>query len=215
MKKILFFMIALAAVLSSCNDYETYGDKKEKERNAIAKFISDRSILVISEDQFNQQGYTTDVSRNEFVKLDKSGVYMQIVRPGCGTMLQDGESTNLVCRFSEYDILEDTTTLYNNRYDPLTGNVFLVAMPDIMQVSRASGSYTASFESGVMYRAYKSSTVPAGWLVPLAYVKVGRPQSFTDECAKVRLIVPHSQGHANASSNVSPYYYELTYQRES
>ena len=40
MKKILFIMIAFAAVLSSCNDYETYGDKKEKERNAIAKFIS-------------------------------------------------------------------------------------------------------------------------------------------------------------------------------
>lgn len=100
MKKILFIMIAFAAVLSSCNDYETYGDKKEKERNAIAKFISDSSIVVISEDQFNQQGYTTNLTRNEFVKLDKSGVYMQIVREGCGTKLQDGESTRLVCRFS-------------------------------------------------------------------------------------------------------------------
>jgi len=215
MKKILFFMIALAAVLSSCNDYETYGDKKEKERNAIAKFISDRSILVISEDQFNQQGYTTDVSRNEFVKLDKSGVYMQIMRSGCGTMLQDGETTRLVCRFSEYDILEDTTTIYNNCYDPENGSSYLIHVPDIMQVSRSSGSYTASFESGMMYRFYKDSTVPAGWLVPLAYVKVGRPQSFTDECAKVRLIVPHSQGHATASGNVSPFYYEITYQRES
>jgi hypothetical protein len=105
MKKILFIMIAFAAVLSSCNDYETYGDKKEKERNAIAKFISDSSIVVISEDQFNQQGHTTDLARNEFVKLDKTGVYMQIVRSGCGSMLADGESTRLVCRFSEYDIL--------------------------------------------------------------------------------------------------------------
>ena len=83
-------MIAFAAVLSSCNDYETYGDKKEKERNAIAKFISDSSIVVITEDQFNQQGYTTNLSRNEFVKLDKSGVYMQIVREGCGDMIKDG-----------------------------------------------------------------------------------------------------------------------------
>ena len=83
MKKILFIMIAMAAVLSSCNDYETYGDKKEKERNAIAKFISDRSIVVISEDQFNQQGFTTDTVKNQYVKLDKSGVYMQIVRSGC------------------------------------------------------------------------------------------------------------------------------------
>ena len=208
-------MIAFAAVLSSCNDYETYGDKKEKERNAIAKFISDSSIVVISEDLFNQQNYTTNLSRNEFVKLDKSGVYMQIVRGGCGTMLQDGESTRLVCRFSEFDILEDTTTICNNNPDRAFGGKSVVAIPDIISVTRTSGSFTASFDSGIMYTVYSSASVPSGWLVPLSYIKVGRPQSATDECAKVRLIVPHSQGHATASSNVTPYYYEITYQRES
>lgn len=208
-------MIAFAAVLSSCNDYETYGDKKEKERNAIAKFISDSSIVVISEDQFNQQGHTTDLARNEFVKLDKTGVYMQIVRSGCGSMLADGESTRLVCRFSEYDILEDTTTVCNNNPDMSLNGKSVVALPDIIQVSRTSGSFNASFESGVMLTVYRSASVPAGWLVPLSYIKVGRPQSLTDECAKVRLIVPHSQGHASASSNVTPCYYELTFQRES
>ena len=215
MKKILFIMIALAAVLSSCNDYETYGDKKEKERTAIAKFISDRSIVVISEDQFNQQGYTTNVDRNEFVKLDKSGVYMQIQRPGCGTMLQDGESTRLVCRFLEYDILQDTTTVGNDMPYMYYNGQSVATLPDVIQVSRTSGSYTASFESGLMYLVYNSASVPSGWLVPLSYSKVGRPQSLTEECAKVRLIVPHSQGHATASSNVNPYYYEITYQRES
>lgn len=208
-------MIAFAAVLSSCNDYETYGDKKEKERNAIAKFISDSSIVVISEDQFNQQGHTTDLARNEFVKLDKTGVYMQIVRSGCGSMLADGESTRLVCRFSEYDILEDTTTVCNNNPDMSLNGKSVVALPDIIQVSRTSGSFNASFESGVMLTVYRSASVPAGWLVPLSYIKVGRPQSLTEECAKVRLIVPHSQGHASASSNVTPCYYELTFQRES
>ena len=197
-------MIAMAAVLSSCNDYETYGDKKEKERNAIAKFISDRSIVVISEDQFNQQGFTTDTVKNQYVKLDKSGVYMQIVRPGCGTQLQDGESTRLVARFAEYNILEDTTTICNNDPSIVYGGISVVTLPDIISVSRSGSSFTASFES-----------VPSGWLVPLTYVKVGRPQSLTDECAKVRLIVPHSQGHATASSYVTPYYYELTFQRES
>ncbi len=215
MKKILFIMIAFAAVLSSCNDYETYGDKKEKERNAIAKFISDSSIVVISEDQFNQQNYTTNLTRNEFVKLDKSGVYMQIVRSGCGTMLQDGESTHLVCRFSEYDILDDTTAVCNNNANLAIYGKSVVSMPDIIQVTRSSGSYTASFESGVMYTVYGSASVPSGWLVPLSYIKVGRPQSPSDQSAKVRLIVPHSQGHATASSNVMPYYYEITYQRES
>ncbi|MBR1409850.1 MAG: DUF4827 domain-containing protein [Prevotella sp.] len=215
MKKILFIIIAFAAVLTSCNDYETYGDKKEKERNAIAKFISDSSIVVISEDQFNQQSYTTNLTRNEFVKLDKSGVYMQIVREGCGTKLQDGESTRLVCRFSEFDILEDTITVCNNNPNLSFYDKSVVSIPDIIQVSRTSGSFTASFESGIMYSVYGSTSVPSGWLVPLSYVKVGRPQSPTDQCAKVRLIVPHSQGHATASSNVTPCYYEITFQRES
>ena len=90
----------------------------------------------------------------------------------------------------------------------------LAAVPDLMKVSRTSGSYTASFTSGVMYTVY-GATVPAGWLVPLPYVKVGRPEAAGEECAKVRLIVPHSQGHATASSNVMPYYYVVTFLRES
>jgi len=215
MKRILFILIAAAAVFASCNDYETYGDKKEKERNAIAKFISDSSIVVISEDQFNRQGQTTDLARNEYVKFDKNGVYMQIVRQGCGTKLQDGEKTRLVCRFSEYNLLEDTITLCNNNNELYYHGKSLVKMPDIMQISRTGSSFTASFLSGIMYSAYESAAVPSGWLVPLSYVNVGRPQSADEEYSMVRLIVPHSQGHAYASGNVIPYFYEITFQRES
>ena len=215
MKRILFILIAAAAVFASCNDYETYGDKKEKERNAIAKFISDSSIVVISEDQFNRQGQTTDLARNEYVKFDKNGVYMQIVRQGCGTKLQDGEKTRLICRFSEYNLLEDTITLCNNNNELYYYGKSVVKMPDIMQISRTGSSFTASFLSGIMYSAYESAAVPSGWLVPLSYVNVGRPQSADEEYSMVRLIVPHSQGHAKASGNVIPYFYEITFQRES
>lgn len=214
MKKFLLIIIAAIAVLASCNDYETYGDKKEKERNAISKFIADSSITVISEDVFVQNGYKTDLTRNEFVKLDKSGVYMQIEREGCGTVLQDGESTRLVCRFEEFDIMNDTLSICNNNNMLKYYGKNLVAIPDLMSVSRTSGSYKASFTEGMMYSIY-GATVPAGWLVPMPYIKVGRPQSPNEDCAKVRLIVPHSQGHASASSNVKPYYYEVTFQRES
>jgi len=207
MKKLLVIIIAAIAILASCNDYETYGDMKEKERNAISKFIADSSITVISEDQFVQQGQKTDLGRNEFVKLDKSGVYMQIVREGCGEKIQDGESVNLCCRFREYNILGDSLYLWNDT-DVLSAN------PDIMRVTRTSGTFTGSFTSGMMSIAYSNSSVPAGWLVPLTYVKVGRPKSMTDEISKVRLIVPHSQGHTSASSNVVPYYYVITFERE-
>ena len=207
MKKLIFIFMAIAAVLSSCNDYETYGDKKEKERNAISKFIADSSIVVISEDQFKQQNMTTNLARNEFVKFDKSGVYMQIVREGCGTKIQDKESTYLVCRYSEFNLLTDTLQSRNN-------TSAYAAMPDVLQVAHSSATFTASFTSGVMF-TYYGGTVPAGWLVPLNYIKVGRPQSDTDDVSKVRLIVPHSQGHATASSNVVPFYYVITFQRQS
>ena len=139
---------------------------------------------------------------------------MQIVREGCGTKLEDGENTNLVCRFEEFDIMNDTLSLCNNRNNLTYYGKNLTAIPDIMKISRTSGSYTASFTSGMMYSIY-GATVPAGWLVALPYIKVGRPQSADEEYAKIRLIVPHSQGHANASSNVIPYYYVITFQRES
>ena len=206
MKKFAYILILVAVALTSCNDYETYGDKKEKERNAISKFIADSAIVVIAEETFIQNGYKTDLTRNEFVRLDKTGVYMQIIREGCGDKMKDGESLTLDCRFSEFDILNDTTLVYNTSSSS-------ASLPDRMSVSRSSGTYTATFLSGMMTKVY-SSSVPAGWLVPLNYVKVGRPQSMEDECAKVRLIVPHTQGHAYASSNVCPYFYTITYQRE-
>ena len=210
MKKTVFLLIAVIAILASCNDYETYGDLKEKERNAINKFIADSSITVISEDAFVKQGYKTDLTRNEFVKLDKSGVYMQIVRSGCGTKLQDGETANLVCRCSEYNISSDTLCV-------ITNVSYAAACPDIMRVSCNSGTFTASFTKAVaynMYYVYGSAQVPPGWLVPLTYISVGYPEKDGDEIAKVRLIVPHSQGHTQASSNVTPFFYEVTYQRE-
>lgn len=218
MKKFLLIIIAAIAVLASCNDYETYGDKKEKERNAISKFIADSSITVISEDVFVQNGYKTDLTHNEFVKLDKSGVYMQIVRPGCGEKLKDGETTNIVCRYSEFNILEDVFTSTNN-------TAYLAPIPDVMRITRTSGTFSAIFTKsasltfssntyGNMYYTYGSASVPSGWLVPFTYINIGLPQSEDEEVAKVRLIVPHSQGHSSASGNVVPYFYEIIFQRE-
>ena len=204
MKKLLFICIAALAVLASCNDYETYGDKKEKERNAISKFISDYQIVVIDEDQFILQGYTTDTARNEFVKLNKSGVYMQIARSGCGEKLKDGETANICCRFREFNIEGDSATLRNN-------TDIYAARVDVMRVTNTSGTFSGSFTQGIMISVYGSASVPAGWLVPFSYIKVGRPKNFTDEKAKVRLIVPHSQGRTIAAQDVLPYYYEITY----
>ena len=207
MKKVILPLLSLccmAVLLASCNNYETYGDKKEKERKAIRQFLADSAFTVITEKTFHEQGDVTDVKKREFVYLDNSGVYMQIVNKGCGTPIQDGENSDLLMRFVEVCLL-DSTALYNdvNPYDV-----------DVMNVKRQGNTFTASFTSGVWLTSYNSESVPQGLLVPLVYLNMGRPRQATDKVAKVRLIVPHTQGHTVASSYVYPYYYELSFQRK-
>lgn len=105
-----------ASMLAACDDYETYGDKKEKERDAISAFINDSSIVVISESQFHEQGDSTSVEKNEYVYLNNSGVYMQIVRRGCGSPLEENKAVNILCRYVEYDIL-DKICMSRNDYE--------------------------------------------------------------------------------------------------
>ena len=84
-----------------------------------------------------------------------------------------------------------------------------------MSVRRSSDTFTASFIAGesVMYSQYKSASVPAGWLAPLLYINVGRPEKEGDEIAKVNIIVPAAQGTVAASESVYPCFYTITYEK--
>lgn len=205
---LLFAFVGMVAMLASCNDSETYADQKKRERSAINSFVKEQGISVISEDQFEQQGYVTDTAKNEFVYLDRSGVYMQIVRQGCGKKIEKGETCTVLCRYSEYNLLTDSLQSTNMA-------AYYISVVDKMSVTNTSGTFTASFIEGesLMYSLYSSTSVPAGWLVPLTYINVGRPASEDEDIARVRLIVPHSQGHSNAASSVYPCYYDITYER--
>ncbi|MBO4316280.1 MAG: DUF4827 domain-containing protein, partial [Prevotella sp.] len=103
MRKLTFLILCIVGMASfvACNDTGTYAEQKEKERSAINKFIADSAVKVISEAQFFAQDSTTDVSKNEFVLFESSGVYMQIIRKGCGEKLKDGETAIVLCRFTE------------------------------------------------------------------------------------------------------------------
>ena len=209
MKKLtnILFTVVVAMTFFACHDNETYADQKKKESAAISQFIQKKGIKKISEKQFIEQGYTTDVSKNEFVEFSSTGIYMQIVRKGTGKPIGDGEKPTMVlCRFDEYNLLTDSLQLSNN--------VLIYAGDyDKFSVKNTSGTYSASFVYGVMMTWYKSSSVPAGWLAPLPYINIGRQDSEDSEVAKVNIIVPHTQGHKSASAGVYPCYYEITYQR--
>lgn len=210
MKNLAFAFIAFLAIVSvaSCDDTETYAEQKDRERAAINKYIVDSAINVITETEFKEQGYKTDLSKNQFVLMRNSGVYMQIVREGCGEKIKDGETSTVLCRFTERNMLTDSLQLTND-------NINFATTVDKMSVTNSSGTFTASFIAGssVMYTFYGSASVPSGWLVPLTYIKVGRPENADEEIAKANLIVPHTQGHRYASSGVYPCYYTITYQR--
>ena len=226
MKRLIYpIMLMLCAVLyMSCENYETYGDKKAKERDAINRFIQEEGITVIDENQFQAQDMTTDLSKNEFVRLQRTGVYMQIVRKGCGDKLEENKSINILCRFSEYNILTDSLMLSNLDWFPIWNSqsqTYIDASQFVekMNVMRVGTSFTATFVSqdnnvSLMARFHGSTSVPSGWLIPLNYVNVGRPENKDEETSRVRLIVPHSQGTADASSSVYPCYYEIIFKRE-
>lgn len=207
----------VVSLFAACNDYETYSDLKKKERQAISKFLVDSAINVISEKQFEEQGQTTDLKKNQYVLLDKSGVYMQIIRKGCGQQVESGKTVNVLCRFSETNILTDSMLIRND----IVGTIYMNGQyidvsqyVDKMTVQRNGSTFQASFVSGMMQLYHGTSSVPSGWLVPLLYINVGRPLQEGDEIAKVKLIVPHSQGTQAASQSVYPAFYVITYQRD-
>ena len=191
MGKIKLALLACAALftLMSCDDTESYADQKKKERSAIRSYIAKENIKVITEKEFHAQDSTTDVSKNEYVLFETTGVYMQIIREGCGEKLKDGETATVICRFKEWNLLTDSLQLANNIENSSLN------FPDLMSVKNTSGTFKASFIQGssVMYSIYGSGSVPAGWLAPLSYIKIGRPAKPGEEIAKVKLIVPHTQ----------------------
>lgn len=210
MKRIQYIILLFLGLsfLWSCNDTETYAERKAKERAAIGKYIADSAVNVISEAKFKANGYKTDVSKNEFVLFESNGVYMQIVRQGCGEKLKDGETAYVLCRFTERNLLTDSVQLTNDI-------LYWSAIPDRMSVTNTSGTFTASFDTNmsVMYQAYGSASVPGGWLVPFTYIDLGRPETADQEIAKVRLIVPAAQGQTYATQTVYPCLYDITYKR--
>ena len=101
MKKLAGIAALMAAmvVVVSCSHTETYQERRDKEISAINSYIAEKRVKVISEATFFAQDSVTDVSKNEFVLFEASGVYMQIVRKGCGEKLKNGETATVLCRF--------------------------------------------------------------------------------------------------------------------
>jgi hypothetical protein len=221
----------LCLLCVSCKDDESYAELKKKERKVVKAFLERNPVVLfganndtllnmpkiveIDQETFEAQDSMTDVSKNEYVLFKNTGVYMQIVRKGKGEKLKSGESTRVICRYWEYNILGDSLMTTNR-------TPYWIQSPDVIDVSNNSGTFSASFNTdvnkgGAMYITYAPTAsnpkrVLNGWVIPLAYVNLSRYTTGEDDLAKVRLIVPHSQGTDKASSAVYPCFYEITYE---
>lgn len=214
----------LLPTFCSCSDEDTYAELRKTEKAQIANFIQHgtkiidkengnillevQPIKVISESEFYANDTTTNVEENEYVLLAGSGVYMQIIREGIGERLQDNESCSVLCKYTELNIASDTIQS-SNTLSSTTAEKY-----ERMNVRKSSGLITAEFSVtaplGIMYTLYGSS-VPSGWIHPLQFIKLGRQSSEDGEVAKVRIIVPSTEGQKDALSNIYPCFYEITY----
>ncbi len=187
---LLFAAWAAGWAFQACDDTKTYAEMLENEDNGIADFINKNQIKVISQSEFYAQDSVTHVEENEFVQL-ASGVYMQIVDKGSDNPADTVKNNDeVLVRFMEYSILNEDTTL---------SNIDVAGIVDSFRYTVTSSSIAGIFLEGYML-SYYGSTVPAGWLVPLAYVRDG---------AHVRLIIPSDMGHNTAMQGVYPYYYDI------
>ncbi|MDD4608556.1 MAG: DUF4827 domain-containing protein [Bacteroidaceae bacterium] len=194
----LCMLIMLAGVIVGCDDTVTYADRLDAEQAAISEFIKTENINVISEATFEAQDSTTDVSKNEYVFLSDSGVYLQIVQNADGKSVETNDE--ILVRFKQINIsVRDTLTNFNT-------SISVDEMRYVKSSSTSSGQFINSY--GGMYQTY-GSAVPAGWLIPLEYITIGRSSS---DRAHIKIIVPSKMGHSTASGSVLPYYYELFFQ---
>lgn len=198
----IIFVLSALMLLISCSDDVTYSDMKNKERGAVKDFIEEKSIKVITFEEFLANDTTTDVSKNEYVEIDE--VYMQIVNNPKDAVdarrIEDGDTRNILVRYYEYNIQEG---------DTISTNLF-ASEPDEMRVENSRGTYSATFTTGYMQSMY-GNAVPTGWLTPLRFLYFTRKQG---NLAKVNLIVPHSKGTITAATYVYPCLYQITFQPE-
>lgn len=227
MRNYFLLSVIFPLFFQSCNKGITYAEQKENEKNDIQSWIVKHDYKIISEEQFYKQDSLTN--ENEFVLLKESGVYMNIIQRGKGKRILDDGRYTIISRYIEIALSGIENFFVTG--DTLSGNMKLrnypvfgpenwglpqyMAQPDDYILTIDNNTYKASFkENSMMAYVYKTASVPSGWLIPLRFLKPVNsiPTLPSEDIARVKLIVPHSQGSAQAMQYVYPCLYEITYQ---
>lgn len=203
MKKlsVLFFLLVSAVwFLPSCDDDKTYAELLEEERDMIRDFMNRHGITTISMSEFESQDSTT--LENEYVEFAGEGVYMHVEHAASEADARFAETNDVILvRFTEVNLATDDTlsTFINSGY-----------VPDEFRYMKTTNTILGQFiGNGVMQAVYGSS-VPAGWLMPLNYLRLSN--SSGADRTRIKLIVSAKNGQSDAINSIYPCYYELTFQ---
>ena len=217
--KNLYYPILLGLIalfnLQSCDNHKTYGELVDEENDAIRAFILKNDIKVISLQQFVEQDSTT--AENEYVLFEDNGIYMNVVHKGEAKEILQNGTYDILSRFMEVAVA-DVRDMGIQAGDTLVRNMYANGLPQLYKdpeeykVTIRDHQYAGSFQgTSLMFKFYDQLTaVPGGWLLPLQYVKPTRTTQ-SDKWARVKLIVPHSEGTNMAMRFVYPCFYEITY----
>lgn len=173
----------------------TYEKQKQIEATQIKKWISDHNIIVTGPSSLLEDS-TSNVENNEYALFADLGIYMQIVRCGDGSPIEDGETRYYNARYVEVNI---------GTGDTLTTNMYQQE-PDAFYLRCTGDNYTGAYTGGLMPKTY-GTTMPNAWMLPFLYIKPGTMSGSS--AAKIRLIVPHIHGTQKAAAEVYPTYYEI------
>jgi hypothetical protein len=143
-QSVVFTLISLLIITSSCNNKKTYADYLKDERKAIDLFIKQNNLNILT--QFPKEGKFGD---DDFYKDPYSGVYYNIIDPGETSVKPEWRQT-IYIRFRGLHYFKgNDTTRYSN---------YQSAVPEEL-------TYIGPVSS-----ATKDSYSNAGWAVPLSHV---------------------------------------------
>lgn len=176
---IIFCLLGLALVSTSCNKRKTYAEILKDETRAIEKFILENKLVVLDE-------FPTSLvfKTNEFYRDPATGVYFNIIEPGdTASKVKEGEEVYVRFIGLRYFTSSNDTTEYSN-LDPIRS-----PFPE---------SLTYRGPVTVMNRSLYSGTTP-GWAVPLTYV---------GHAGRVKMIIPFNMGSQSDQQSYSTTYYD-------
>mgnify|MGYP002852903610 CR=1 FL=1 len=175
--------LAAIALLTACNDDQSYADRLNEERNAVNAYLANhRVVMSVPEDSIFEVGPDAP-----FYRIDVDGnVYMQVLNAGDRVNDRAKTSEPIYFRYSRYSL---STWYADGTWTMTSGN------------ENTMDAVSCSFN-------YADYTLPSSsqWGYGLQY-----PMLFLGVECEVNLIIKSQYGFTSEISYVTPFFYHVRY----